>query len=71
MTWQKRIAKEWIWFICTLVGALIIAPVCLVISGDRINFVGVIILTFILMLAVYFIRLTVWAIKQVKRKEGE
>ena len=71
MAWQKRVAKEWIWFICSLIGGSIVSPVCLVIGGYGIDFLGVIIFTFILMLVVYAIRLTVWAIKQVKKKEGE
>ena len=79
MTWQKRVAKEWIWFICTFVGSLIFWLLYIIIMAGFFKgidefwkYLGYTIINAIsLMLVIYVIRATVWAIKQIKRKEGE
>jgi len=79
MTWQKRVAKEWIWFVCTFAGSIIFWLLYIIINTGFLKvfnefwkYLGYTIINAItLMLVVYAIRTTVWAIKQLKRKEGE
>jgi len=58
MNWKKRIAKEWIWLVGTVAGGSLAWGI---LGELRENTVGILI---VLIGLVYFIRLTIWAIKE-------
>ena len=76
MSWKKRIAKEWLWLICSAIGAFIAWSIFFDIAFDAIGkswedtFGSTI--HFLLVVSpivlLYFIRLTIWAIKVLRRK---
>lgn len=71
MSWKRKVAKEWLWFICTFAGALLFA----IIFGETICkalYLGVeegLLVLVVPIAFVYFIRLTVWSIKQLRKGE--
>ena len=64
VTWKKRLAKEWIWFICTLMGGIILCLLLYDILDVDVNLVLVVVGVIVTLLAVYVVRLTVWVLKQ-------
>ena len=77
MNWKKRIAKEWLWLICLAIGDFIawsiffdLLPRTTFGEGWEGAFedTGIRLLVISPIILVYFIRLTIWAIKVLRRK---
>ena len=68
MHWKKRIAKEWLWLISLLV-AILLFWIYNFHGKDIFDFPEVSILSIVFILFVYFVRLTVWAIKELGNNE--
>jgi hypothetical protein len=88
--WQKRLAKEWLWFISTLCGVLVgWSAITLVFRYDISDYLLIrpeesaikafwgglvemdkepVLMLLSPVLIVYIIRMTVWSIKQVRKK---
>ena len=72
MAWKKRVAKEWIWFICTFVCGMGLSFLLNYIYWEGLrSWIAIFIVWILIMAIIYAIRLTDWAIKQVKREDGE
>ena len=82
MNWKKKVAKEWLWFICTVAGVLLSWSIFSLIMDISVKdyWEGLLkthkrgytepqIATVVPIAFVYFIRLTIWAMRQVKAKE--
>ena len=76
MSKRRRIAKEWLWFICTIVGDFlawsiffyIIEPTSIAEGWEEVFEDPVAFLIVISPVAfIYAVRLTVWAIKELRR----
>lgn len=84
VNWKKIVAKEWIWFICTTLGVLLFLNLILFIASEANIFEdfweplfntrnrdhdSVLLVTILPIGIVYFIRFTVCAVKQLRKKE--
>jgi uncharacterized membrane protein len=86
MNWKRRLAKEWLWLICSILGVLLGVHIfgLIVSSAHGYGYFSTMgefwkelfdlsaeALLFIIIpiVLLYCIRLTVWAIKQVRKKE--
>lgn len=67
VNWKKRVAKEWLWFICSVLVVLLVWIIILWSSQEGLE--GLSFLTIVSVVLVYFIRLTVWAVKQLRSNE--
>ena len=68
MNWKKRLAKEWLWLVSLFVAILLLL-ICSFHGKDIFDLHEIIILSTVFILFVYFIRLTVWAIKELRNPE--
>jgi len=64
MTWKKRVAKELIWFICTLVAGTILCLLFYDILDVDLDVVVIVVGVIVAALAIYVVRLTLWVLKQ-------
>ena len=64
MTWKKRVAKELIWFICTLVAGTILCLLFYDILDVDLNRVIIVVGVIAAVMAIYVVRLTLWVLKQ-------
>ncbi|MDB9822774.1 hypothetical protein OAC89_03660 [Deltaproteobacteria bacterium] len=64
MTKKKRILKELAWFICTVVGGIILCLIFYDIINVDINPAVLVVGGIVAVIAVYVIRLTLWVFKQ-------
>lgn len=68
MNWKKRVAKEWLWLTSLLV-AILLFWIYNFHGKDIFDFPEVSILSIVFILFVYFVRLTLWAIKELGNNE--
>ena len=68
MNWKKRVAKEWLWLLCIVLGVFLILIVGSAIVGglERIPVSPESVITGAI--TIYLIRLTVWLIKQINKE---
>jgi len=64
MTWKKRVAKELIWFICTLVAGTILCLLFYDIIDVDLDIVVIVVGVIVAALAIYVVRLTLWIFKK-------
>ena len=86
MSWKRKLAKEWLWFISSILGVLLALHIFgLIISSahgyDFFSTMGefwkelfdlsaeALLFIIIPIVLIYCIRLTVWAIRQIRKKE--
>ena len=74
MSWKKRVAKEWLWLICTVVGGMFMWSILISFDPDHsfsyywdslFELDEGLFLTIGSTAGAYLIRLTVWSIKQI------
>jgi len=82
VNWKKIVAKEWIWFICVAGGVLLVWSIINPVFSSGAIFIEVLlnsydsnheeakVMTIVPICLVYFIRLTVWGIKELRKKEA-
>ena len=77
MNWKKKIAKEWIWLICTYAGVFLANIILFSTTTwywEEMRYIAPqrqMILMIWPVAFVYFIRLTIWAIKELRKPERE
>ena len=64
MTKKKRILKELSWFICSVVGGVVLSLIFYDIIDVDINLVVLSAGVIVVLIAVYVVRLTLWVFKQ-------
>jgi hypothetical protein len=72
MDWMTIAAKEWLWFLCTVIGAfLVMILIDLVVAKAPLSVDDMWFLSWALVLLFYSVRITVLAIRQLKKKNNE
>jgi hypothetical protein len=69
MNWKRRVAKEWLWFICTIIGGIIFWSILifgLVKPKDAGDTFGI--FFFVTIVGVYLIRSIFWSVRQLRKK---
>ena len=70
LNWKRWIAKEWMWFMCVVLGAGLFTIIILVLVEEpERNPAVAAALFFLILAAFFFLRITFWAIRQVRKKE--
>ena len=64
MSKKKKVMKELIWFICTMVGGFILCLMFYDMINVNINPIVMVSGIIVILLAVYVVRLTLWVFKQ-------
>jgi hypothetical protein len=72
MTWKRKLAEEWLWFLCTVAfGCLVVLALVLIHYGGDFEGSGPAFLVTPLFayVVVSIVRSIIWAIRQVRKKE--
>ena len=86
MNWKRKIAKEWLWFVFTIVGGFLFWSIIFAFFLPRASVLGdyweplfsssnsyhdvALFFTLVPILLTYFIRISIWAIKELRRQEA-
>jgi hypothetical protein len=69
LNWRRRMAKEWLWLISLAMGAGLLTIIILVVVEEhQANLAVGTALFFLILGAFFFLRITFWAIKEVRKK---
>jgi quinol-cytochrome oxidoreductase complex cytochrome b subunit len=70
MDWKTIAAKEWLWFLCTVIGAfLVMILIDLVVAKEPLSVDDMWFSSWMLVVLFYCVRLTVLAIKQIRKEK--
>lgn len=65
MNWKRRIAKEWLWFVCTVVGGILVWNILP--TPSKAHDLDMALVAYVV---ICIGRITIWAIREIRKKEG-